>query len=192
MGTFRSVNATMRSCMDITGMMSCPPRQAYTHPQPSLLGHANLTWSAVGLDTMCASCAHCASACTHTCAHTWASDCVRAQRLSDKAATDPVRYSRVLPIVQDEVVAGTHGQSTSCTKGLLWLKRWVTACPPMCAVCCASAIHVSSSDVLKHAPPEAAVCGLLLPLSQGGLTHKPSPTQFDYECAVCVGVPGCL
>mmetsp|Transcript_34819 Transcript_34819/g.88233 ORF Transcript_34819/g.88233 Transcript_34819/m.88233 type:complete len:203 (-) Transcript_34819:477-1085(-) len=45
------------------------------------------------------------------------------QRLTDKAATDPVRYSRLLAIVQDEVIAGTHGQSTSCTKGLLWLKR---------------------------------------------------------------------
>lgn len=45
------------------------------------------------------------------------------QRLADRSAEDPDRYKRLFTIVQDEVVSGTHGGSTSCTKGLLWLKR---------------------------------------------------------------------
>ncbi|GFH20254.1 GLTP domain-containing protein, partial [Haematococcus lacustris] len=45
------------------------------------------------------------------------------ERLAAKATTDPSRYSHLFVIVQDEVVAGTSAASTSCTKGLLWLKR---------------------------------------------------------------------
>lgn len=36
------------------------------------------------------------------------------------------RYERLFPLIQDEVVAGNHRDSASCTKGLLWLKRWAS------------------------------------------------------------------
>ncbi|PNW75260.1 hypothetical protein CHLRE_12g519450v5 [Chlamydomonas reinhardtii] len=45
------------------------------------------------------------------------------ERLAQRAAKDPERYKRLFTIVQDEVVEKTHTESTSCTKGLLWLKR---------------------------------------------------------------------
>lgn len=40
-------------------------------------------------------------------------------------ALDPERHRQLFTIVMDEVVAGTHNDSYSCTKGLLWLKRCV-------------------------------------------------------------------
>ena len=45
------------------------------------------------------------------------------QRLATAHAKDPERYKRLFTIVQDEMVAKTHTGSSSCTKGLLWLKR---------------------------------------------------------------------
>ena len=49
-----------------------------------------------------------------------------AQRLADRCATDERRYGRRLfTIVLDEMLAKTQAGSSSCTKGLLWLKRWV-------------------------------------------------------------------
>ncbi|PNH04133.1 Pleckstrin y domain-containing family A member 8 [Tetrabaena socialis] len=45
------------------------------------------------------------------------------QRLSLRAAKDPDRYTRLFSIVADEVVEKAQNDSTSCTKGLLWLKR---------------------------------------------------------------------
>ncbi|GIM06574.1 hypothetical protein Vretimale_10798 [Volvox reticuliferus] len=45
------------------------------------------------------------------------------ERLSQRAATDPERYVRLFTLVTDEVVENTHTGSSSCTKGLLWLKR---------------------------------------------------------------------
>lgn len=45
------------------------------------------------------------------------------QRLADKALTDPDRYQTLFTIVQDELVCNAHVHGTSCTKGLLWLKR---------------------------------------------------------------------
>ncbi|MEW5317891.1 MAG: hypothetical protein WDW38_009154 [Sanguina aurantia] len=45
------------------------------------------------------------------------------KRLADKALTDPDRYRTLFTIVQDEMVCNAHGHGTSCTKGLLWLKR---------------------------------------------------------------------
>jgi Glycolipid transfer protein (GLTP) len=45
-------------------------------------------------------------------------------RLAAQAATNPGRYdSNVFTIVEDEVLAGKQSGSSSCTKGLLWLKR---------------------------------------------------------------------
>lgn len=44
-------------------------------------------------------------------------------RLEQRRAQDPERYSMLLTIVQDEVVQKQHDVGTSCTKGLLWLKR---------------------------------------------------------------------
>lgn len=44
-------------------------------------------------------------------------------RLAQKASQDPERYALLLTIVQDEVVQKQHDSNTSCTKGLLWLKR---------------------------------------------------------------------
>ncbi|GLC37748.1 hypothetical protein PLESTB_001472800 [Pleodorina starrii] len=45
------------------------------------------------------------------------------ERLSQRAAKDPERYTRLFTIVQDEVVENCQNDSSSCTKGLLWLKR---------------------------------------------------------------------
>ena len=45
------------------------------------------------------------------------------QRLSSKAAQDPTHFHRLFALVQDDIVRGTQGDSTSVTKGLLWLKR---------------------------------------------------------------------
>ncbi|EFJ40822.1 Ca2+/H+ antiporter, cation antiporter, membrane protein [Volvox carteri f. nagariensis] len=45
------------------------------------------------------------------------------ERLSQRAAKDPDRYARLFTIVTDEVVDNTHNGGSSCTKGLLWLKR---------------------------------------------------------------------
>ncbi len=45
------------------------------------------------------------------------------QRLAQRQAKDPARYKRLFTIVQDEVVEKTNTDNSSCTKGLLWLKR---------------------------------------------------------------------
>jgi hypothetical protein len=45
-------------------------------------------------------------------------------RLSAAAAIKPEVYAHdIFQIVRDEVASGTQGGSSSCTKGLLWLKR---------------------------------------------------------------------
>lgn len=45
-------------------------------------------------------------------------------RLRSKAATDPPRFDAdIFNLVRAEVEAGTHNDSSSCTKGLLWLSR---------------------------------------------------------------------
>ncbi len=44
-------------------------------------------------------------------------------RLQQRYATDPNRFTLLDAIVQQEVAGGVHTQSSSCTKGLLWLKR---------------------------------------------------------------------
>ncbi len=45
-------------------------------------------------------------------------------RLATRAATQPQRYDPdIFQIVRDEVAEGAQGGSSSCTKGLLWLKR---------------------------------------------------------------------
>lgn len=47
------------------------------------------------------------------------------KRLATRAATDPAKYQpNVFAMVTGEVAAGEAGGSSSCTKGLLWLKRW--------------------------------------------------------------------
>jgi len=45
------------------------------------------------------------------------------QRLETRAQTDSARYVHLFDMVHDEVAAGKSGESSSCTKGLLWLKR---------------------------------------------------------------------
>ncbi|GIL65848.1 hypothetical protein Vafri_19494 [Volvox africanus] len=45
------------------------------------------------------------------------------ERLSQRTAQNPERYVRLFTLVTDEVVENTHMGSSSCTKGLLWLKR---------------------------------------------------------------------
>mmetsp|Transcript_15824 Transcript_15824/g.34134 ORF Transcript_15824/g.34134 Transcript_15824/m.34134 type:complete len:204 (+) Transcript_15824:211-822(+) len=45
------------------------------------------------------------------------------QRLADKAATNPQQFRVLTAMVQEEITRGTQNQATSCTKGLLWLKR---------------------------------------------------------------------
>lgn len=45
-------------------------------------------------------------------------------RLADKAATQPDIYNPdIYQMIKDEVQQGVHMESSSCTKGLLWLKR---------------------------------------------------------------------
>lgn len=45
-------------------------------------------------------------------------------RLANRASMQPARYNAdILDIVRDEVREGTYGDASSCTKGLLWLKR---------------------------------------------------------------------
>lgn len=45
-------------------------------------------------------------------------------RLADRAATNPEAYNPdIFQIIRDEVKEGTQGGTSSCTKGLLWLKR---------------------------------------------------------------------
>ncbi|KAL4518639.1 hypothetical protein Ndes2437B_g00728 [Nannochloris sp. 'desiccata'] len=45
-------------------------------------------------------------------------------RLATRAATQPDLYNPdIFQILRDEVIQGTHVESSSCTKGLLWLKR---------------------------------------------------------------------
>ncbi|GLI60579.1 hypothetical protein VaNZ11_002696 [Volvox africanus] len=45
------------------------------------------------------------------------------ERLSQRTEQNPERYVRLFTLVTDEVVENTHMGSSSCTKGLLWLKR---------------------------------------------------------------------
>lgn len=45
------------------------------------------------------------------------------ERLATRVATDPAKFETLFSIIEDEVAQGQHTSSTSCTKGLLWLKR---------------------------------------------------------------------
>ena len=47
-------------------------------------------------------------------------------RLAQKLAADPARFASLFAIVLDDIEKGDTG-GTSCTKGLLWLKRLVLA-----------------------------------------------------------------
>jgi hypothetical protein len=38
--------------------------------------------------------------------------------------SDPNKFAALFSIVEDEVASNVHASSTSCTKGLLWLKRY--------------------------------------------------------------------
>lgn len=44
-------------------------------------------------------------------------------RLSEKASTNPAKFTDIWAIVEEEVASGQHTGKYSCTKGLLWLKR---------------------------------------------------------------------
>lgn len=55
-------------------------------------------------------------------------------RLATRAATSPTAYDLdIFQILRDEVAQGSNTSSSSCTKGLLWLKRWAWCCftPPL-------------------------------------------------------------
>jgi hypothetical protein len=45
------------------------------------------------------------------------------ERLRGRKASDPARFERLFPIVEDEVARNDDNHGSSCTKGLLWLKR---------------------------------------------------------------------
>lgn len=47
------------------------------------------------------------------------------ERLRTRFRTDPDAFKYINDIVLQEVAAGQHTGSSSCTKGLLWLKRCV-------------------------------------------------------------------
>ena len=47
-------------------------------------------------------------------------------RLAQKLAADPAKFASLFTIVLDDIEKGDTG-GTSCTKGLLWLKRLVLA-----------------------------------------------------------------
>ena len=49
------------------------------------------------------------------------------QRLAQRHQADPVAFERLFDLVRAEQAAGQHTESTSCTKGLLWLKRRVAS-----------------------------------------------------------------
>ena len=48
-------------------------------------------------------------------------------RIRTRKAADPERFRLLYPIVEDEVARHDDGHGSSCTKGLLWLKRWARA-----------------------------------------------------------------
>ena len=48
-----------------------------------------------------------------------------AQRLAARVAADPTASAKLFDVVRAEVDAGTASGSKSCTKGLLWLKRFL-------------------------------------------------------------------
>jgi hypothetical protein len=51
--------------------------------------------------------------------------CLWPQRIRKRQRTDPGRFGLLYPIVLDEVERRDHNHSQSCTKAVLWLKRWV-------------------------------------------------------------------
>jgi hypothetical protein len=48
-----------------------------------------------------------------------------AQRLRDKYSTDTARFKSLTALIDDERRAGRHAEKFSCTRGLLWLTRYV-------------------------------------------------------------------
>lgn len=47
------------------------------------------------------------------------------QRLRARQVQDPQQFAVLFNIIDEEVSRNDHNHSKSCTKGLLWLKRWV-------------------------------------------------------------------
>uniref|UniRef100_A0A7S3QL51 Glycolipid transfer protein domain-containing protein n=2 Tax=Dunaliella tertiolecta TaxID=3047 RepID=A0A7S3QL51_DUNTE len=72
------------------------------------------------------------------------------QRLESKIPQDAERYQRLFTIVQDEVVAGTHNDSSSCTKGLLWLKRAMEFITAVMQRMLTEPLHKAVADVYRE------------------------------------------
>eukprot|EP00879_Flechtneria_rotunda_P020748 GHRR01021838.1.p4 GENE.GHRR01021838.1~~GHRR01021838.1.p4 ORF type:complete len:113 (+),score=21.99 GHRR01021838.1:363-701(+) len=52
------------------------------------------------------------------------------QRLRDRFLTNPIQFQLLFSIIDEEVSRNDHTHGKSCTKGLLWLKRWhIGLCP---------------------------------------------------------------
>lgn len=46
------------------------------------------------------------------------------QRLRNRYRSDPQQFQLLFSIIDEEVGRNDHNHGQSCTKGLLWLKRW--------------------------------------------------------------------
>jgi hypothetical protein len=46
------------------------------------------------------------------------------QRLRSRKEKDPQQFEVLFNIIDEEVSRNDHNHGKSCTKGLLWLKRW--------------------------------------------------------------------
>ena len=51
---------------------------------------------------------------------------VGAQRLANRARQDVTQFQFLYEIIKAELATGEHAKLDSCTKGLLWLKRWAS------------------------------------------------------------------
>lgn len=72
-------------------------------------------------------------------------------RLAARAATNPAKYdSDLFQIVRDEVAEGTHTGSSSCTKGLLWLKRCAPTAPALTSLLQIVGLCHSQAAELPH------------------------------------------
>jgi hypothetical protein len=110
------------------------------------------------------------------------------QRLETRAATDPARFHLLFPIVEDELERNDHDHSRSCTKGLLWLKRWAPRAEQ-------EALHSGSWYACGPSVPPSSTCCLLAALraqhcSSFTLLHlHGAVSQHQHPMCMCMWAP---